>query len=134
MLIAQILDSTGAKVRNHTSDVRDQYSRGQVSKEDYIVLVSVEAIIGECRYLQTLLSPTCYQRPHSPDRMVNTGQRTRTSSAISIFAPSKTGSHVSKTPQHYVYHLPTVPRSRPPLRQNFMFEVPDASVPAVEMC
>ena len=28
----------------------------------------------------------------------------------------------------------TVPTSRPPLRQNFMFDVPDASVPAVEMC
>ena len=89
VLIAQILDSTGAKVRNHTSDVRDQYSRSQVSKEDYIVLVSVEAIIGECRYLQTLLSPTCYQRPHYQDRMVNAGQRTQTSSAISIFAPSR---------------------------------------------
>ena len=39
-----------------------------------------------------------------------------TSSAISMFAPS------------------TVPTSRPPFRQNFMFDVPDASVPAVEMC
>ncbi len=39
-----------------------------------------------------------------------------TSSAISIFAPS------------------TVPTSNPPLRQNFMLDVPDASVPAVEMC
>ena len=29
---------------------------------------------------------------------------------------------------------PTVPSSRPPFRQNFMFEVPEASVPAVEMC
>ena len=28
----------------------------------------------------------------------------------------------------------TVPTSRPPFRQNFMFDVPDASVPAVEMC
>lgn len=27
-----------------------------------------------------------------------------------------------------------VPIIRPPLRTNFMLEVPDASVPAVEMC
>lgn len=39
-----------------------------------------------------------------------------TSSAISMFAPS------------------TVPRSKPPFKQNFMLDVPDASVPAVEMC
>ena len=39
-----------------------------------------------------------------------------TSSAISMFAPS------------------TVPRRRPPFKQNFMLDVPDASVPAVEMC
>lgn len=36
--------------------------------------------------------------------------------------------------QHADPHAPTVPSSRPPLRQNFMFDVPDASVPAVEMC
>ena len=30
--------------------------------------------------------------------------------------------------------VPTVPKSKPPFKQNFMFEVPDASVPAVEMC
>jgi hypothetical protein len=39
-----------------------------------------------------------------------------TSSAISMLAPS------------------TVPRRRPPFKQNFMLDVPDASVPAVEMC
>ena len=39
-----------------------------------------------------------------------------TSSAISMLAPS------------------TVPNSRPPFKQNFMFDVPDASVPAVEIC
>jgi len=31
-------------------------------------------------------------------------------------------------------HIPTVPNKSPPFRQNFMFEVPEASVPAVEMC
>jgi len=31
-------------------------------------------------------------------------------------------------------HVPTVPSRRPPLRQNFMFDVPDASVPAVDIC
>ena len=39
-----------------------------------------------------------------------------TSSAISMLAPS------------------TVPNNKPPFKQNFMFDVPDASVPAVEMC
>lgn len=39
-----------------------------------------------------------------------------TSSAISMLAPS------------------TVPSRRPPFKQNFMLDVPDASVPAVEMC
>ena len=38
------------------------------------------------------------------------------SSPISIFAPS------------------TVPTNNPPFKQNFMFEVPLASAPAVEMC
>lgn len=31
-------------------------------------------------------------------------------------------------------YSPTVPSSSPPLRQNFIFDVPLASVPAVEMC
>lgn len=31
-------------------------------------------------------------------------------------------------------HAPTVPMSRSPFKQNFMFDVPDASVPTVEMC
>ena len=33
-----------------------------------------------------------------------------------------------------MHNIPTVPTRRPPLRQNFMLEVPDASVPAVEIC
>lgn len=40
----------------------------------------------------------------------------------------------SQTSVADVQYSPTVPRSRPPLMQNFMFEVPEASVPAVEMC
>ena len=31
-------------------------------------------------------------------------------------------------------YTPTVPTSNPPLRQNFILDVPDASVPAVEIC
>ena len=31
-------------------------------------------------------------------------------------------------------NIPTVPSSNPPLRQNFMLDVPEASVPAVEIC
>ena len=30
--------------------------------------------------------------------------------------------------------LPTVPKSNPPFKQNFIFDVPEASVPAVEIC
>ena len=30
--------------------------------------------------------------------------------------------------------LPTVPNNNPPFKQNFMFDVPEASVPAVEIC
>jgi hypothetical protein len=32
------------------------------------------------------------------------------------------------------YDVPTVPSNKPPFKQNFMFDVPEASVPAVEMC
>src|SRR5258706_1035143 len=60
--------------------------------------------------------------------MMNEGVQTRdkrghsqtfsspTSSAISMLAPS------------------TVPNSKPPFKQNFMLLVPEASVPAVEIC
>ena len=30
--------------------------------------------------------------------------------------------------------LPTVPNNNPPFKQNFIFDVPEASVPAVEIC
>jgi len=35
--------------------------------------------------------------------------------------------------EEYFKDIPTVPNNNPPLRQNFIFNVPEASVPAVEI-
>jgi hypothetical protein len=59
---------------------------------------------------------------------------TLTSSAISILAPSTTHILAPISQKQITNNIPTVPKSRPPLRQNFILEVPEASVPAVEMC
>lgn len=57
-----------------------------------------------------------------------------TSSAISMFAPSAPSQSATIHELANDQYIPTVPSNKPPFKQNFMFEVPDASVPAVEMC
>lgn len=52
-----------------------------------------------------------------------------------MLAPSEdTIITLSIVEEKYFKDIPTVPNSNPPLRQNFIFDVPEASVPAVEIC
>lgn len=98
----------------------------QVPEEDCII--RRRSIIQHIRAQQSMLSDDVYSQTLSSP----------TSSAISMFAPS-----VLRSAIRHAYtsltggeenNAPTVPTSSPPLRQNFMLDVPDASVPAVEMC
>lgn len=53
-----------------------------------------------------------------------------------MLAPSEGDNHYSTSipEEEHSKDIPTVPSSNPPLRQNFIFDVPEASVPAVEIC
>lgn len=87
----------------------------QMSKEDwnrhheYIIVPSTEGFTYRRCFLQLLQQSRCLHR-------------------------LRIGKSKKKDLKVLRVSLPTVPSSKPPFKQNFMLDVPEASVPAVEIC